>query len=182
MTSSKSSRSGFTLIELLVVIAVIGILVSVLLPMLAGARDRANIAAARSFIQNIQQAITEYDADLGRYVPGDSTAAFDTNAGNLVIYLDGSTSNGGPKKQYMEFKVDLIDATGKPIDPWSRNYNYLENRRRLQKAGVSVEPTKKYKSGAPDPEGTLGWNWQSYDMWSKGPDPSDQSGWIGNWQ
>jgi len=49
---SKSKRRGFTLIELLVVIAIIAVLAALLLPTLAGAKDRGRQA---SCISNVRQ-------------------------------------------------------------------------------------------------------------------------------
>jgi prepilin-type N-terminal cleavage/methylation domain-containing protein/prepilin-type processing-associated H-X9-DG protein len=60
---------GFTLIELLVVIAVIGILLAVLLPTVARARESANRTACASNLRQLGHALLSYVNDNKAYFP-----------------------------------------------------------------------------------------------------------------
>jgi prepilin-type N-terminal cleavage/methylation domain-containing protein len=55
-----SSRRGFSLIELLVAIVIIAILMALILPAIAGARSRAQVAQVTSDITQLDSAIAKF--------------------------------------------------------------------------------------------------------------------------
>ncbi len=62
-------RPGFTLVELLVVIVIIGVLIALLVPVIAGAVRTANEARVSGEIQLLSQALTEFKQRYGDYPP-----------------------------------------------------------------------------------------------------------------
>lgn len=67
------NRRGFTLIELLVVIAVIAMLIAILLPALAGARESGRTLKCQSVLRQIQVAAHLYVSDNHDNVPREGT-------------------------------------------------------------------------------------------------------------
>jgi len=103
----KDSR-GFTLIELMLVIIVIGVLVAMVAPRLAGKSQQAKDAAARADINaNLSAGLDMFEMHNGRYPTTDEGLAA------LRTAPSGASSWKGP---YLKRTVSL--------DPWGKPYVY----------------------------------------------------------
>lgn len=71
MFNLKSNRKGFTLIEILIVVAIIGILASIALVGLGGAREKARDSKRIAEIRQVQSALELYFTRCNIY-PGDA--------------------------------------------------------------------------------------------------------------
>ncbi|MFH1228624.1 MAG: type II secretion system protein [Planctomycetota bacterium] len=70
MKNSPNNKGGFTLIELLVVIAIIGILASLVLPGVAGAKYKANMLKCSRNLASLYMGLTQYEMNGGGYPKG----------------------------------------------------------------------------------------------------------------
>jgi general secretion pathway protein G len=101
----KMNSRGFTLIEILLVVIIIGILVSLVAPRLAGRSEEARKQAAHADIEGgISLALDLYEVDNGRY-----PARLD----DLITRPSDGQNWKGP---YLK--------KGLPKDPWGTPYSY----------------------------------------------------------
>ena len=101
------NKKGFTLIELMLVVIIIGVLVSMVAPRLAGRTEEARIAAGKADINsNISVALDLYELDNGKYpATEEGLQALLTKPGSSVKW----------KGPYLKKE---------PLDPWGREYVY----------------------------------------------------------
>lgn len=98
---------GFTLIELMLVVIIIGVLVSMVVPRLAGRSEEAKIAACRADIHsNISVALDLFELDNGRYP---------TSEEGLAALRIKPASVSKWKGPYLKRE---------PVDPWGNKYIY----------------------------------------------------------
>src|SRR5688572_13878016 len=76
MTRLRTSRAAFTLVELLVVIGIITVLLGLLMPMMARARQQAQLTACKSNLRSIGQALEMYSNDYRRFPDGITSGNF----------------------------------------------------------------------------------------------------------
>jgi len=132
----KIQEKGFTLIELLTVIAIIGILSSVLLVQLGGARAKARDSRRMGDLKALQQSIELYYSKCNHY-PGDASCnkstiseGYNTNS-NLRAALTGA--NIGVSK------VPTDPSTGQYYGYYSSNALGEDNQRYVLYAKLETE-------------------------------------------
>ena len=108
MTAAKNSKEGFTLVELLIVVTILGILVAMVVPRLAGRTEQARRARAEADVQgNIPVALDLFELDAGKYPTTEQGLAA------LRVRPNEVQNWRGP---YLKRQ---------PLDPWGRSYRYV---------------------------------------------------------
>ena len=108
----KQRKGGFTLVEIMLVVIIIGILVAMVAPNLAGRGEQARRQVAKADIEvNLATALDLYELDNGRYP---------TTEQGLAALIAKPTSNPEPKN----WSGPYLKKKQIPSDPWQRDYVY----------------------------------------------------------
>jgi prepilin-type N-terminal cleavage/methylation domain-containing protein len=95
----KGTRTGFTLVEMLVVIGIIGILVTIMVPIIGNVREKAKEGAVKTYCGAIEQALSSYAASHDGNFPGvaiDVMAPYPDHAlGDPMLYAGQYPLVGG---------------------------------------------------------------------------------------
>ena len=111
-------QQRFTLIELLVVVAIIGILVSLLLPVLSKAREQARAASCKNNLKQFGVATFMYTDDEKDYLPASFTTDREYWYVTLYSYMNGADNSAYklcPSVSHSKGVVSLNYASNKNI-------------------------------------------------------------------
>ncbi|MBN1916699.1 MAG: prepilin-type N-terminal cleavage/methylation domain-containing protein [Verrucomicrobia bacterium] len=176
-TRHRTAPAGFTLVELLVVIAVIGILAGLIFGAVTSSQQRAKIVNTRSFVGQIDAALTMFKSDFG-HPPYDSLTAGETTNDKewIRLWLTGLKDNGDP---------DDTGANAVRSNPLWGGGPYIEPDPKMLGDCKNTDETESYKNamldmwGNPiyfqfkDADGGTDkpiFNIDRWDIWSLGPD------------
>ncbi len=139
-----NQRSAFTLIELLVVIAIIGILASLLLPVLGRARESGRRASCASNLHQIGAAMLGYSDDFNGWFP--------TGTANQSVSL-----NSGP---WMNNDIGIGGGGDANVGGFTCYARYLLKKNYLGNPGVFHCPSDKHVGNGHNTPVFSGTSWQ----------------------
>ena len=133
MWINKNRRKGFTMVELIVVLAIIGILMAIIIPMVAGSgRDDAANAKAKSFFYATQSVFMNYKTDKPEIDMDDT--------GNTSSYFSiVSDDDGNTYSAFFEDDFYFIEAEA------TTNEGFTKVTVGLYEGSTSIPAAEQYK-------------------------------------
>jgi len=134
---------GFTMVELLIVVVIIGILISLLLPVIGNIREKARRTASRALIDGLSAALERYHIDFDEYPPSTIPDLGDPGApqiDSLFRYLCGADGKGitkttGSKKRIIEPYINVppefikrVEDRYIVVDSWGSEIVYMNSK------------------------------------------------------
>ncbi|MCB2155625.1 type II secretion system major pseudopilin GspG [bacterium] len=107
---NNRGRRGFTFLEIMFVVVIIGVLLAIVGPRLAGKSKKARIQAAKTQIHNIKLGLSQFEMHLGRFP--------DTNEGLEALFEEPSDAPEGM------WEGPYLDADSVPKDQWGHEFRY----------------------------------------------------------
>jgi len=119
-------QKGFTLIEVLTTIAIIGVLATVVLVAISGAKEKAEVAKAQNGINDLYNAIQQLAADTGEW-PDHKNVDESEGGSPTNEILDLSCATCGLltddiSQGYIGWSGPYLSEL--PVDPWGNNYYF----------------------------------------------------------
>ncbi len=158
----KTSRlhSAFTLIELIAVITIISILMALLLPYIAGAKESARRTEAGVAIRDVANACRSYYTDYSKFPPVD--AAKNTAAATTNGYMSFGDKTNGKCKVENNVLFDILRGISRG-DNVDHIYNKRQQKYISQKKAVDKKlPRNGFVDGSEFPAAQAG---QLMDPW-----------------
>jgi general secretion pathway protein G len=117
ITKRSRGRGGFTFLEIMFVVVIIGILLAIVGPKLAGKSEKARITATRAQMQSVSTALKSFEVDNGSY-PKELTDLVESDDDDKEAYLDGREVPKDAWGQEFNYKAPG-DKNKKGFDLWS---------------------------------------------------------------
>lgn len=148
METNMSRRQGFTLIELLVVISIIALLIAILLPALAAARESALDTQCRQNVRSLATAEMSYVADNnGAFTPPErwvDSFGWERNGRFNASLADPTNEDEIVEGQLFEYMGDSIDSYSCPVA--ERRLRGIEDYVRTYSKSFSAGRPEHFKS------------------------------------